>query len=50
MDTNLNYRLVLVNKDDPNVFENLDSQIYLEALEEALERLGWMIIAEMDED
>jgi len=42
MDTNHNYRLVY--KHDPNVFENLDSQIYSEALEETLEKLGWMIV------
>ena len=48
MDTNHNYRLVC--KDDPNVFEDLDSKVYLEALEEALEMLGWMIVIEADED
>ena len=46
MDTK--YRLVY--KHDPNVFENLDSQVYSEALEEALEKLGWMFVVEVDED
>jgi len=41
---------LLVCQDDPNVFEKLESQVYLEALEEALEMLGWMIVVEADED
>ena len=40
----------LVYKHNPNVFENLDSQVYSEALEKALEKLGWMFVVEVDED
>ena len=49
MDTKYHsYRLVSI--DDPNVFADLESQVYSEALEEALEKLGWMIVIEEDED
>jgi len=47
MGAKLCYRLVY--KHDSNVFEDLESRVYSEALEEALERLGWAVV-EVNED
>jgi len=41
-----NYRMV--SAEDGNVYEDLESTTYVGALEEALDQLGWRIVATLD--
>ena len=44
----VNYQML--SADDGNVYEDLESTTYVGALEEALDKLGWMIVATPDDD